>query len=641
MLQIKGDYEIVSKIIYELVKRGEKEIAYTLALEVSEIHGFNKKVLASIPIEAEFEAERKILSDIIEGEFASNINNAVLKLHAKTDPHYLAALKKIESKYSIAHGSAILGLSMLQGYTQDDAFLKVKENLEWVGKCTHWNKFSSIASLGLIFRNHKDKSVFSKFLPENNAGDGINHYSNGGALYGLGLLYTGTANQAILDYIIEKSLNPTLTQNEVVMHGACLGLGLTAFASAHEHTAERLKDILRTSTSVMGEASALGLGLVYAGTNNESIISELIAIASESEHEKIIRSVCISIGLISFQSPSTDFLANLEDNPTMKLAIPFYLACAYFKTSNPMVVRKLLKLSNDISNEVKRAAIVALGFVLYQDDKLISVIKMLLYSYNPYIRYGCIMALAIGARNTKEPIELIWPSLTDSVDFVRQGSYIALALLLQVSTNNSEPKLADFRKSIEEVLVKTHGDQMTKLGAILAIGLLDIGGRNMTLSLTTRSGMPKLEAISGILIFSQYWNWFPYINFIGLSLAPSMLIGVTPNLKVPTSFKFQSNCKPSLFDYPPNIPKEEKKKDDKKEAAKQLSTTNKVRARLLKKKESEMEIEVPNKAVRTPSLISTIKEGAAEADKPSKPEEKPAEVYLKVCRKRKRRASPS
>jgi 26S proteasome regulatory subunit N2 len=77
---------------------------------------------------------------------------------------------------------------------------------------------------------------------------------------------------------------------------------------------------------------------------------------------------------------------------------------------------------------------------------------------------------------------------------------------------------------------------MTKLGAILAIGLLDIGGRNMTLSLTTRSGMPKLEAISGILIFSQYWNWFPYINFIGLSISPSMLVGVTAKLKIPTNF---------------------------------------------------------------------------------------------------------
>ena len=41
----------------------------------------------------------------------------------------------------------------------------------------------------------------------------MNHYSNGGALYGLGLLYTGTANQTILDYITEKTTNPTLNQN--------------------------------------------------------------------------------------------------------------------------------------------------------------------------------------------------------------------------------------------------------------------------------------------------------------------------------------------------------------------------------------------------------------------------------------------
>jgi len=54
----------------------------------------------------------------------------------------------------------------------------------------------------------------------------------------------------------------------------------------------------------MGEASALGLGLLYAGTNNEAVMSDLIVIASESEHEKVIRSICIAIGLISFQSPS-------------------------------------------------------------------------------------------------------------------------------------------------------------------------------------------------------------------------------------------------------------------------------------------------------------------------------------------------
>ena len=102
------------------------------------------------------------------------------------------------------------------------------------------------------------------------------------------------------------------------------------------------------------------------------------------------------------------------------------------------------------------------------------------------------------------------------------------------------------------------------MGAILSIGILDIGGRNMTVSLTTRSGMPKIEAITGMLVFAQSWNWFPYLNFIGLTLTPSTFIGVTTNLRVPTSFKLKSNCKPSLFSYPVNIVKEEKKNDNKK-----------------------------------------------------------------------------
>lgn len=134
-------------------------------------------------------------------------------------------------------------------------------------------------------------------------------------------------------------------------------------------------------------------------------------------------------------------MENLEQNQNLRWAVPLYLACTYFKSSNPAVVRKLLKLSNDISNEVKRTALIALGFVMYHDDKLIDMIKMLLYSYNPYIRYGCVMALAIGCKDTKEAVELIWPLLTDSVDYVRQGVYISLALLLQVSTCNSEPRL--------------------------------------------------------------------------------------------------------------------------------------------------------------------------------------------------------
>ena len=46
-------------------------------------------------------------------------------------------------------------------------------------------------------------------------------------------MFTGTNDSTIVDYIIDKTTNPTLNQNEVVMHGACLGVGLTAFGSSN------------------------------------------------------------------------------------------------------------------------------------------------------------------------------------------------------------------------------------------------------------------------------------------------------------------------------------------------------------------------------------------------------------------------
>lgn len=152
------------------------------------------------------------------------------------------------------------------------------------------------------------------------------------------------------------------------------------------------------------------------------------------------------------------FIQSLEDNikksSNFKLALPLCLSTAFFKTSNAEAIEKLLYISNDINNEVKRAAIIALGFVMYQDEHLVEIIKLMIYSYNSFIRYGCVIALAVGAKDTKEAIELIWPLLTDSVDYVRQAAYIGLALLMQTATNNSEPKLVEFRKTITESISK-------------------------------------------------------------------------------------------------------------------------------------------------------------------------------------------
>jgi 26S proteasome regulatory subunit N2 len=111
------------------------------------------------------------------------------------------------------------------------------------------------------------------FLPESNK-EVVNHFPNG-----VGLIYAGTNDKGITDQINAITKHAEHSKNEVVMHGACLGLGLNSFASQDNVVGERLKDFMNISSSVIGEAAALSIGLVYAGSSNDLILSELINFA--------------------------------------------------------------------------------------------------------------------------------------------------------------------------------------------------------------------------------------------------------------------------------------------------------------------------------------------------------------------------
>jgi len=101
-------------------------------------------------------------------------------------------------------------------------------------------------------------------------------------------------------------------------------------------------------------------------------------------------------------------------------------------------------------------------------------------SYNPHVRYGTALSIGIACAGTMFPeaISMLEPMLNDTVDFVRQAAFIGMALVMQQANNNLEPKLEKFKKNIEEVYTKKHEDILCKLGAILAAGILEAGGRN-------------------------------------------------------------------------------------------------------------------------------------------------------------------
>ena len=58
------------------------------------------------------------------------------------------------------------------------------------------------------------------------------------------------------------------------------------------------------------------------------------------------------------------------------------------------------------------------------------------------------------------------------------------------------------------------------------------GGRNMTISLQSRTGHMNMEAVVGMLVFTQFWFWYPLTLFLSMAFTPTCLVGLNEDLKV-------------------------------------------------------------------------------------------------------------
>lgn len=148
-------------------------------------------------------------------------------------------------------------------------------------------------------------------------------------------------------------------------------MGLVGLASEDESIYIHLNDVLQTNSAVIGEAAAIGIGLNMAGSANFEAVDNLFKYAHDTEHEKIIRSISLSLAMIMFgkEENADTLIANLCDD---KDAILRYGGCltigmAYCGTGNNKAIEKLLHYAvDDVSDDVRRSAVIALAFVLFK-----------------------------------------------------------------------------------------------------------------------------------------------------------------------------------------------------------------------------------------------------------------------------------
>ncbi|XP_063234338.1 26S proteasome non-ATPase regulatory subunit 1 [Bacillus rossius redtenbacheri] len=559
------------------------------------------------PIEDEKKSERKLenlnevekthqeriekLSSILSGSVSIDLH---LQFLIRSNHSDMLILKNTKDavRVSICHTATVIANAYMHSGTTSDQFLR--DNLEWLARATNWAKLTATASLGVIHRGHEQEALalMQSYLPrEVGTGSG---YSEGGGLYALGLIHANHG-AAITDYLLGQLKD---AQNEMVRHGGCLGLGLAAMGTNRQDVYEQLKFNLYQDDAVTGEAAGIAMGAVMLGSKATQAIQDMVAYAQETQHEKILRGLAVGIALTMYgrleeADPLITSLCQDKD-PILRRSGMYTIAMAYCGTGSNQAIRKLLHVAvSDVNDDVRRAAVTGLGFLLFRTpEQCPSVVSLLAESYNPHVRYGAAMALGIACAGTglKEAIGLLDPMTNDPVNFVRQGALIASAMILIQQTEHLCPKVKDFRTLYSKVIVDKHEDVMAKFGAILAQGIIDAGGRNVTVSLQSRTGHTNMLAVVGTLIFTQYWYWFPLAHCLALAFTPTCLIALNAQLKMP-KLEFRSNARPSMFAYPPAL--EEKKREEREKVTTAvLSIAARARRREAEKKHRDEKMEV-------------------------------------------------
>eukprot|EP00951_Prasinocladus_malaysianus_P025143 scaffold219698_cov49-Prasinocladus_malaysianus.AAC.1 len=460
------------------------------------------------------------LRGIITGKTPIGLYLEFLYSHNRSDLQVLKNIKSaVESRNSVCHSAAIVANALMHSGTTVDTFLR--DNLDWLSRATNWAKFTATAGLGVIHKGHltQGKALMEPYLPGQRAS--ASPYSEGGALYALGLIHANHGDD-IRSFLLDSLRQ---TSNELIQHGACLGLGLASMGTEDEELFEDIKGVLYTDSAVAGEAAGIAMGLLQVRRSNSM-------------------SLFLRQGKYLLFSHSCRIPPQMthDQDSILRYGGMFVIAMAYTGTANNAAIQKLLHFAvSDVSNDVRRAAVMCLGFVLAAaPEQCPSIVSLLAESFNPHVRYGAAMAVGIACSGTgfKEAVSLLEPLLTDATDFVRQGALLAMAFVLM---EQPESRVASFRKHLDkvtgffsswletrrqtlqhaarqahefavsrlltsvylQVINDKHEEVMCKMGAILASGIIDAGGRNVTVGLRSRSGQFRMTSAVGLTMFLQ------------------------------------------------------------------------------------------------------------------------------------------
>nr|UXY87417.1 26S proteasome regulatory subunit [Cryptomonas sp.] len=394
-------------------------------------------------------------------------------------------------------------------------------------KLNTWLKFLTGISLSLINRkNVKFYQVFLELIEKN----WFSGYLRGGLLIGMGMNIREYNN--FKELFLEKYFTALKTgyyQEEdnfnMVKNGINLGLSIFNKMSSKDNSKENffwtlVSDI--TVNSKTGQSSALSLGLYFQDDKSKYILKNVLKLTKLVENEKIIKFLFVSLTII--YSKDKEIAGQLFDkfilskNPLVRSGAVYIYTLAFYGSANHRIVKKILEIvSKDLDNVVKKACIIGLGFLFFSKFSLFKeIITQFVYHHNPFIRYGASIAIAISSfyNNSDKAHELLHVLSNDKIDFVRQGSLIALGLSIQEDQNMSRKK--KLRVFFKKKLAEENDCELTIFGTVIGYSLNEISIKKNSKLRNQQQNKNKSSDIIKLFLFIQHWDWIPCLYFISL-----------------------------------------------------------------------------------------------------------------------------
>ena len=451
---------------------------------------------------------------------------------------------------SLGQMTTLLANAILASKTMNDGFFT--SSFQKLKSMKNWSQFMVSASLGSVFALSRSQEKIQFYLPFKGTDQSNNPYSDGGALFALGMIYA--------DYDVDRELEEyllrccSLATSQPVKTGLLYALGLIYINKGLQTPSKIINFIyeqLINSTTEdeearYGEAAAIAAGLIFMGRRFDEdpeydfamIADALDNVIFNTDHPKLKFGAAIGAALTYTDSRQTceNFLNS--NTPEGRLAGVLALALSYQSTANLSCIKRLLKVSvSDSDDKVRFYATFGIGLVCIGNEELgIRTLKPLLTSYHPATRSAASLICGIfrfgtGDASIHEPLK----------GSIKTSPFIAIAESMLFANRNSSQQGEAARKFLRQA-----NKDPLHFYASSALAMLNFGGSNHRIVISDH-----YLSLAGAVMFSNLSDWLPSGLFISLLAETNLAIYVKPDMTPVEGPVYKIVCPPSLIKYPP------------------------------------------------------------------------------------------